>query len=63
MNYNWQVSAKNAKGDFVIELFMCGKEADVRHKQLYDETDEQGLYKWGEIRTTNLEYLRNKVAA
>jgi hypothetical protein len=57
MEFKWQVSAKNAKGDFVNELFVCGKEADVRHKQLYNEVDERGLWKWGEIRTINLEQL------
>ena len=54
----WQVQANNAKGDFVIELFECAKEADIRHKQLYNEVDNRGLWKWGTIRTINLEYNR-----
>ena len=54
----YQVQANNAKGDFVIELFESAKEADIRHKQLYNEVDDRGLWKWGEIRTTNLEALR-----
>ena len=54
----YQVQAKNAKGDFVIELFESAKEADIRHKQLYNEVDDRGLWKWGTIRTINLEYNR-----
>ena len=54
----WQVQANNAKGDFVIELFECAKEADIRHKQLYNELDDRGLWKWGTIRTINLDYNR-----
>ena len=54
----YQVQANNAKGDFVIELFECAKEADIRHKQLYNEVDDRGLWKWGTIRTINLEYNR-----
>lgn len=53
----YQVQANNAKGDFVIELFESAKEADIRHKQLYNEVDDRGLWKWGMIRTTNLEAL------
>ena len=55
----YQVQANNAKGDFVIELFESAKEADIRHKQLYNEVDDRGLWKWGMIRTTNLEYSRD----
>ena len=51
----YQVQANNAKGDFVIELFESAKEADIRHKQLYNEVDDRGLWKWGEIRTINLD--------
>ena len=54
----WQVQANNAKGDFVIELFESAKEADIRHKQLYNELDDRGLWKWGTIRTINLAYNR-----
>ena len=54
----YQVQANNAKGDFVIELFECAKEADIRHKQLYNEVDDRGLWKWVTIRTINLEYNR-----
>jgi len=54
----YQVQANNAKGDFVIELFESAKEADIRHKQLYNEVDDRGLWKWGMIRTTNLEALK-----
>ena len=54
----YQVQANNAKGDFVIELFESAKEADIRHKQLYNEVDDRGLWKWGTIRTINLEYNR-----
>ena len=59
MEFKWQVSAKNAKGDFVNEVFVNAIEADIRHKQLYNEVDERGLWKWGEIRTINLETLRD----
>lgn len=59
MEYKWQVQANNAKGDFVIELFECAKEADIRHKQLYNEVDDRGLWKWGSIRTINLECSRD----
>ena len=55
----FQVSASNAKGDFVLEVFESGEEADIRHNQLYHEIDEKGLYKWGTIRTTNMEYNRD----
>lgn len=55
----YQVQASNRKGDFVIELFESAKEADIRHKQLYNEVDDSGLWKWGMIRTTNLEYNRD----
>ena len=55
----YQVQANNAKGDFVIELFESAKEADIRHKQLYHEVDDRGLFKWGMIRTINLEYNRD----
>jgi hypothetical protein len=58
MVMKYQVQANNAKGDFVIELFECAKEADIRHKQLYNEVDDRGLWKWGTIRTINLEYNR-----
>lgn len=54
----YQVQANNAKGDFVIELFESAKEADIRHKQLYNEVDDRGLWKWGTIRTINLGYNR-----
>lgn len=54
MEYRFQVSATNAKGDFVNEIFHTAKEADIRHKQLYNEVDDRGLWKWGTIRTINL---------
>ena len=57
--FKYQVTAKNAKGDFVNELFNCAEEADVRHKQLYHEVNERGLWKWGEIRTLNLQTQRD----
>ena len=59
MEFKWQVSATNAKGDFVNEVFVDAIEADIRHKQLYNEVDERGLWKWGSIRTINLETLRD----
>ena len=62
MEFKWQVSAKNAKGDFVDELFVDAEEADIRHNQLYNEVDDRGLWKWGEIRTINLEYNRTDTA-
>ena len=58
MEFKYQVQANNAKGDFVIELFESAKEADIRHKQLYNEVDDRGLWKCGTIRTINLEYNR-----
>lgn len=58
MAYNWMVTATNAKGDFFEEYFVEAKEADIRHKQLYNEVDDRGLWKWGTIRTINLEYNR-----
>jgi hypothetical protein len=58
MEFKYQVQANNAKGDFVIELFESAKEADIRHKQLYNEVDDRGLWKWGTIRTINLGYNR-----
>lgn len=59
MEYKFQVTATNAKGDFVNEVFYTGEEADIRHKQLYNEVDDRGLWKWGSIRTINLEYSRD----
>ena len=59
MEYKFQVTATNAKGDFVNEVFYTGEEADIRHKQLYNEVDDRGLWKWGSIRTINLEYNRD----
>lgn len=59
MEFKWQVSATNAKGDFVNEVFVDGKEADIRHKQLYNEVDDRGLWMWSTIRTINLETLRD----
>ena len=58
MEFKWQVQANNAKCDFVIEVFVDAKEADIRHKQLYNEVDDRGLWKWGSIRTINLEHNR-----
>lgn len=58
MEFKWQVQANNSKGDFVIEVFVDAKEADIRHKQLYNEVDDRGLWKWGSIRTINLEHNR-----
>lgn len=58
MEFNWQVSATNAKGDFVNEVFVDKTEADIRHKQLYNEVDDRGLWRWGSIRTINLAYNR-----
>jgi len=56
MEFNWQVSATNAKGDFVNEVFADKTEAHIRHNQLYNEVDDRGLWRWGSIRTTNLAY-------
>ena len=50
MEFNWQVSAHNSKGDFVNEVFVTAREADVRHTQLYTEVDDRGLWKWRSIR-------------
>jgi len=59
MEFKFQVSAKNAKGDFVNEVFYTAEQADIRHSQLYNEVDDRGLWKWGEIRTINLDYNRD----
>jgi len=59
MEFNWMVTATNAKGDFVEEYFVEAKEADIRHKQLYNEVDDRGLWMWGTIRTINLDYNRD----
>lgn len=61
MEFNWQVSAHNSKGDFVNEVFVTAREADVRHTQLYNEVDDRGLWKWSSIRTINLEHNREDV--
>lgn len=53
----YQVQASNRKGDFTIEIFNDKKQADIRHKQLYNEVDDRGLWKWGTIRTTLLNEL------
>ena len=59
MEFKYQVTATNAKGDFVNEVFYTAKEADIRHKQLYNEVDDRGLWRWGTIRTINLDYSRD----
>lgn len=59
MEFKWQVSATNAKGDFVNEVFVDAKDADIRHKQLYNEVDDRGLWMWSTIRTINLETARD----
>ena len=61
MEYRYQVSASNAKGDFVNEVFHTATEADIRHKQLYYEVDDRGLWMWSTIRTINLEKNRDDV--
>lgn len=53
----YQVQASNRKGDFTIEIFNDKKQADIRHKQLYNEVDDRGLWKWSTIRTTLLNEL------
>jgi hypothetical protein len=58
MKYKWMVTASNAKGDMFEEFFVEAEKADVRHTQLYNEVDDRGLWKWGTIRTINLEYNR-----
>lgn len=58
MNFKWTVTAKNAKGDYFEKNFKDKELADVCHKQLYNEVDDRGLWKWGEIRTINLTYNR-----
>jgi len=58
MTYNWMVTATNAKGDMFEEFFVEAKDADIRHKQLYNEVDVDGLWKWGSIRTTNMDTMR-----
>lgn len=58
MTYNWMVTATNAKGDMFEEFFVDAKDADIRHTQLYNEVDVDGLWKWGSIRTTNMETMR-----
>jgi len=52
------VTATNAKGDMFEEFFVDAKDADIRHKQLYNEVDVDGLWKWGSIRTTNMDTMR-----
>lgn len=51
---SYQVSASNARGDFVLETYTDKKAADVRHIQLWNEVDDSGLLKWGTVRTTTL---------
>ena len=58
MEYKWMVSATNSKGEFVCEYFVDGEVADIRHNQLYNEVDDRGLWKWGSIRTTNMDTMR-----
>lgn len=58
MKEQWQVMATNAQGEINVEVFAEGKVADVRSKQLYNEVDDKGLYRWGTIRVQNLNYLQ-----
>ena len=58
MEFKWMVTAKNAQGDFFESKFKDVELADICHKRLYHEVDDRGLWKWGEIRTVNLEYTK-----
>lgn len=58
MKEQWQIMATNAQGEINVEIFTDGKKADVRSKQLYNEVDDKGLYRWGTIRVQNLNYLQ-----
>ena len=48
----WRVEATNAKGARVVEFFTDSKIADVRHKELWNEIDKNGMLLWGTVRTT-----------
>lgn len=61
MNFKWTVKAKNAKGDYFEKNFKDVELADICHNQLYNEVDDRGLWKWGEIRTINNEYNRDDI--
>lgn len=54
----FQVTATNRMGGHVVEVFESGEEADVRHRQLFNEVNDKGLFKWGTVRTTNLGYAK-----
>lgn len=58
MEYKWMVTATNSKGDMFEEYFVEAEKADIRHTQLYNEVDVDGLWKWGSIRTTNMDTMR-----
>ena len=58
MEFKWMVTATNAKGDFFEKKFKEAELADICHKQLYNEVDDRGLWKWGSIRTTNMDTMR-----
>lgn len=59
MKFKWTVTASNAKGDYFEKNFKDEALADICHNQLYNEVDDRGLWKWGEIRTWNNEYNRD----
>lgn len=50
----YQVEATNAKGNFARVYFNSAKEADLLHKMLWNELDENGMLKWSTVRTTDL---------
>lgn len=55
----YQITAKNRKGDFLVETVKDGKQADIRQRQLYHEIDDNGDYRWGTIIATNLSYVED----
>jgi len=53
------VTASNAKGESVQSVLKTGKEADLLHRMLWNQQDADGLFVWGTVRTTDLEYEKN----
>jgi hypothetical protein len=54
MDMTWQVEANNTKGDMIIEVVKSHNQAKIRHRELLAEKDNQGMLKWGYVRSFDL---------
>ena len=50
----WQVEANNTKGDMIIQVVKSYNQAKIRLRELLAEKDNQGMLKWGCVRSFDL---------